>query len=87
MFPAARVPVVNTLGVVVPEEHLWAMGDNAPILQTLAITWGSGRSPYVPVSSVVGTVRQVSDDTSRWTTDIAHHEIFAAVPCVMTTVP
>ena len=41
---------------------------------------GSGQSPYVPVSSVVGTVQAVIWPTSRWTTDIAHHEVFASVP-------
>ena len=58
----------------------WVMGDNRSNSADSRYHMGSGQSPYVPVSSVVGTVQAVIWPTSRWTTDIAHHEVFASVP-------
>ena len=66
--------------VTVPEGYLWVMGDNRSNSADSRYHMGEGQSPFVPVSSVVGTVQAVIWPTSHWSTNVAHPEVFSSVP-------
>ena len=66
--------------VTVPEGYLWVMGDNRSNSADSRYHMGEGQSPFVPVSSVVGTVQAVIWPTSHWSTNVGHPEVFSAVP-------
>ena len=56
------------------------MGDNRSNSADSRYHMGEGQSPYVPVSSVVGTVQAVIWPISRWSSDVGHPEVFSSVP-------
>ena len=66
--------------VTVPEGYLWVMGDNRSNSADSRYHMGEGQSPFVPVSSVVGTVQAVIWPTSHWSTNVGHPEVFSSVP-------
>ncbi|QPK81993.1 signal peptidase I [Schaalia sp. ZJ405] len=66
--------------VVVPKDSLWVMGDNRGNSADSRYHMGQGEYPYIPVSSVVGTVQAVIFPFNRWTTNIGHREVFSDTP-------
>lgn len=61
-----QVPSAFPFDVVVPEGTLWVMGDNRGNSADSRYHQGEGQSPFVPVSSVVGTVQAVIWPVSNW---------------------
>lgn len=61
-----QVPSAFPFDVVVPEGTLWVMGDNRGNSADSRYHQGEGQSPFVPVSSVVGTVQAVIWPISNW---------------------